>query len=143
MRLNFFAPARWIVFLPVGGLLVNMTWGRRLGERGIGSVASGASALALAVSLLLALSLVQHPQAVRWSLGEWIHVGPLQLDWIFRVDTLSVTMMLVVSGVGTLIHIYAIGYMHDYVRYKSDPARFRRYFVYLNLFIPATLLLTT
>ncbi len=141
MPLNFFALAPWIVFLPVGGLLVNMIWGRRLGERGIGSVASGASALAFAVSLLLALSLVQHPQAVRWSLGEWIHVGPLQLDWIFRVDTLSVTMMLVVSGVGTLIHIYAIGYMHDDVRYKSDPARFRRFFVYLNLFIAAMMIL--
>src|SRR5258708_13801170 len=141
MPLNFFALAPWIVFLPVGGLLVNMIWGRRLGERGIGSVASGASALAFAVSLLLALSLVQHPQAVRWSLGEWIHVGPLQLDWIFRVDTLSVTMMLVVSAVGTLIHIYAIGYMHDDVRYKSAPAHFLRFFVYLNLFIAAMMIL--
>ena len=44
-------------------------------------------------------------------------------------------MMLVVSGVGTLIHIYAIGYMHDDVRHNGDPGRYRRFFVYFNLFI--------
>ena len=58
------------------------------------------------------------PRACPLAAGEWIHIGTLQLDWTFRVDTLSVTMMLVVSGVGTLIHIYAIGYMHEDVRFK-------------------------
>jgi len=50
-------------------------------------------------------------------------------------------MMLVVSGVGTLIHIYAIGYMHEDVRFKSDLRRFRRFFVYLNLFIAMMMIL--
>ncbi len=68
-------------------------------------------------------------------------LGLLQLDWTFRVDTLSTTMMLVVSGVGTLIHIYAIGYMHEDVRFKSDLKRFRRFFVFLNLFIAAMMIL--
>ena len=80
---------------------------------------------------------------MRWTVGEWIHIGSLQLDWIFRVDTLSVTMMLVVSGVGTLIHIYAIGYMHEDVRFKSDPGRFRRFFVFLNLFIAMMMILVS
>ena len=52
-------------------------------------------------------------------------------------------MMLVVSGVGTLIHIYAIGYMHSDVRHNGEPARFRRFFVYLNLFIASMMILVT
>ncbi len=52
-------------------------------------------------------------------------------------------MMLVVSGVGTLIHIYAIGYMHEDVRFKNDPGRFRRFFVFLNLFIAMMMILVS
>jgi NADH-quinone oxidoreductase subunit L len=137
--LFFLAP--WVVFFPLIGLLVNLIIGHRLSEKAIGAVASAASGLAFVVAAALAFSLGSHPEAVRWTVGEWIHSGSLQLDWVFRVDTLSVTMMLVVSGVGTLIHIYAIGYMHEDVRFKSDPGRFRRFFVFLNLFIAAMMIL--
>src|ERR1700690_3413268 len=139
--MTFFYLAPWIVFFPVIGLLINLIFGDRFSEKVIGTVASLASGLAFVVSVLLAYSLTQHPDVVRWMLGQWIHVGTLQLDWTFRVDTLSTTMMLVVSGVGTLIHIYAIGYMHEDVRFKSDLKRFRRFFVYLNLFIAAMMIL--
>ena len=139
--MTFFYLAPWIVFLPVIGLLVNIIFGHRFSEKVIGTVASLASGLAFVVSVLLAYSLTQHPDVVRWTIGEWIHIGTFQLDWTFRVDTLSTTMMLVVSGVGTLIHIYAIGYMHEDVRFKSDLKRFRRFFVYLNLFIAAMMIL--
>jgi NADH-quinone oxidoreductase subunit L len=139
--LFFLAP--WIVFFPVLGLLINTAFGHRFSEKVIGTVASAASGLAFLVSLALAISLGAHPEAVRWSVGEWIHVGNLQLDWVFRVDTLSVTMMLVVGGVGTLIHIYAIGYMHEDVRFKSDPGRFQRFFVFMNLFIAMMMILVS
>ena len=139
--MTFFYLAPWIVFFPVIGLLVNLIFGGRFSERVIGTIASLASGLAFVVSVLLAYSLTQYPEVVRWTIGEWIHVGTLQLDWIFRVDTLSTTMMLVVSGVGTLIHIYAIGYMHEDVRFKSDLKRFRRFFVFLNLFIAMMMIL--
>jgi NADH-quinone oxidoreductase subunit L len=141
--MTFFFLAPWIVFLPVIGLLVNGFVGQRFNEKVIGTVASLASGLAFVISVLLALSLTGHPEAVRWTIGEWIHIGKLQLDWVFRIDTLSVTMMLVVTGVGTLIHVYAIGYMHEDVRFKSDPQRFRRFFVFLNLFIAAMLILVS
>jgi len=59
------------------------------------------------------------------------------------VDSLSTTMMLVVSGVGTLIHIYAIGYMHEDVRFKHEEGRFNLFFVYLNLFIAAMMILVS
>jgi NADH-quinone oxidoreductase subunit L len=139
MGLFFLAP--WVAFLPLLGLLVNLIAGHRFTEKVIGTVASSAAGLAFLVSVALAVSLGSHPEAVRWSIGEWIHSGSLQLDWVFRVDTLSVTMMLVVSGVGTLIHIYAIGYMHEDVRFKSDPGRFRRFFIFLNLFIVSMMIL--
>jgi NADH-quinone oxidoreductase subunit L len=59
------------------------------------------------------------------------------------VDTLSVVMMLVVSGVGTLIHIYSIGYMHSDVQHNGDPARYRRFFLFLNLFIASMMILVS
>ncbi|HUH97918.1 MAG TPA: NADH-quinone oxidoreductase subunit L [Anaerolineales bacterium] len=139
--MTFFYLAPWIVFFPVIGLLINLVFGSRFSETVIGTIASLASGLSFVVSVLLAYSLVGHPEAVRWTIGEWIHIGTLQLDWTFRVDTLSTMMMLVVSGVGTLIHIYAVGYMHEDVRFKSDLKRFQRFFVFLNLFIAAMMIL--
>src|SRR5512142_1371253 len=140
---GFFFLVPWIVFFPAIGLLINMAFGRRMSERAVGTVAVLGSGLPFLVSLLLAWSLTIHPEPVRWMLAQWIHVGNLALDWTFRVDTLSVTMMLVVSGVGTLIHIYAIGYMHEDVRFKSDPRRFSRFFVFLNLFIAMMMILVS
>ncbi len=139
--LFFLAP--WVVFFPVIGLLINIAFGHRMTEKAIGIVASAASGLTFVVAVLLAASLGIHPEAVRWTVGEWIHEGNLQLDWTFRADTLSVTMMLVVSLVGTLIHVYAIGYMHEDVRFKSDPKRFGRFFVFMNLFIAMMMILVS
>ncbi len=134
-EVDFFFLAPWIVFLPVIGLLVNLAFGRRLGERFVGWVASVASGLAFVVSVLLLLSLQSHHEGATVLLAEWMAIGSLDIEWAFRVDSLSVTMMLVVSGVGTLIHIYATSYMHYDVRYKEDPGSYTRFFVYLNLFI--------
>jgi NADH-quinone oxidoreductase subunit L len=107
-------------------------------------VASLASGAAFVVSVLLAYSVsINHGEVVRWQLAEWIHIGTLQFDWTFRMDSLSTTMMLVVSGVGTLIHIYAIGYMHEDVRFKHEEGRFTRFFIFLNLFIAAMMILVS
>src|SRR5512141_2887548 len=140
---GFFFLVPWIVFFPTIGLLINMAFGRRMGERAVGIVAALGAGLPFVVSLLLAYSLTLQAGPGRWMLAPWIHVGNLALDWTFRVDTLSVTMMLVVSGVGTLIHIYAIGYMHEDVRFKADPGRYPRFFVFLNLFIAMMMILVS
>src|SRR5512140_3034946 len=140
---GFFFLVPWIVFFPAIGLIINMAFGRRMSETAVGIVAVLGAGLPFVVSLLLAYSLGIHPEAVRWTLAPWIHIGQLALDWTFRVDTLSVTMMLVVSGVGTLIHIYAIGYMHEDVQYKNDVGRFQRFFVFLNLFITMMMILVS
>ena len=142
--MNFFFLAPWIVFFPLLGLLINLCFGRRMPERLIGWTASIASGLAFAASALLTWSLwANDGEAVRWALAPWIHIGGLALDWTFRVDSLSTVMMLVVSGVGTLIHIYAIGYMHEDVRFKHDTGRYQRFFVFFNLFIIAMMLLVS
>jgi NADH-quinone oxidoreductase subunit L len=133
----------WAVLLPLGGILINLVIGRRLGEKGIGAVASLAVGGSFIFSVMLALALLQHPEGGVYRLATWFDLGRLAVDWSFRVDTLSVTMMLAVSGVSTLIHIYSIGYMHADVRHNGDPARFRRFFVYLNLFVAAMLLLVS
>ena len=140
---EFFSFAPWIIFFPVCGLLINMFFGGRLKEKTIGILASTASGLAFVVSVLLAVSLISYPEGTIIPLAEWISIGELQLDWTIRVDTLSTTMMLVVSGVGTLIHIYAIGYMHEDVRFHGDPGRFTRFFIYFNLFVAAMMILVT
>ena len=138
---GFFFLAPWLVFAPLAGLLINAIFGRRFSERTIASLASGA---AFVVSVLLAYSVsLNHGEVMRWRLAEWIHIGALNLDWTFRIDSLSTTMMLVVSGVGTLIHIYAIGYMHEDVRFKHEEGRFNRFFIYLNLFIAAMMILVS
>jgi NADH-quinone oxidoreductase subunit L len=140
----FFNLVPLIVFSPVIGLLVNIIFGSRMSEKAIGWLASAASGLAFVVSLLLGYSLwAAHGEAVVVPFADWISIGELDVPWNFRVDTLSVTMMLVVSGVGTLIHIYAIGYMHEDVRFKNDPPRFRRFFVFMNLFIAMMMILVS
>ena len=144
LNTGFFFLAPWLVLAPVAGLLINLSFGHRFSERVIGTVACLASGAAFIVSVLLAGSVAAgggHARSVPFA--EWIHVGTLHLDWTFRVDSLSTTMMLVVSGVGTLIHIYAVGYMHEDVRFKSDPGRFQRFFVFLNLFIAAMMILVS
>ena len=140
---QFFNLVPWILFFPLAGLLINAIFGGRLPEKAIGAIASAASGLAFVVSALLAISLVGHPEGMVVPLADWITVGDLHLRWAFQVDTLSVTMMLVVSGVGTLIHIYAIGYMHEDVRDNGDPGRYPRFFVYFNLFILAMMILVS
>lgn len=139
----FFQLVPLVVLLPVLGMVINLLFGKYLGEKGVGAVASLAAGGAFVVSLLLGLALLEVDKGANLSLADWIVTGGLDVSWTFRIDTLSVLMMLVVSGVGTLIHIYSIGYMHSDVRHNGDPGRFRRFFVYLNLFIAAMMILVS
>jgi NADH-quinone oxidoreductase subunit L len=125
------------ILFPVVGLLINAFLGRRLGEKGVGLVACLVAGLAFAVSLLALVALLgldARGREVERVLYNWAVVGDLHVPIALRLDPLSVTMMLVVSGVGSLIHLYAVGYMH------GDP-RFQRFFVYFNLFLASMLLL--
>ncbi|MBN2547700.1 MAG: NADH-quinone oxidoreductase subunit L [Anaerolineales bacterium] len=146
---QFFSLVPWVVFFPVLGLLFNIIFGGRIlakgeqGEKAVGWIASGAAGLAFVISVLQAISLIGHPEGQVVPLADWITINELKLRWAFQVDTLSVVMMLAVSCVGTLIHIYAIGYMHEDVRHNGDPGRYRRFFVFMNLFIAAMMILVS
>jgi NADH-quinone oxidoreductase subunit L len=133
----------WAVFIPLIGLGINLFFGRYLGEKVSGWLASLAAGLSFALSAWIAVVLAANPAPLVATLAPWFSIGMFQVQWAFRIDTLSVLMMLVVTGVGTLIHVYSIGYMHDDVRHNGDPARYPRFFVYLNLFIAAMLVLVT
>jgi len=138
-----FAVAPLAIAFPMVGLLLNLALGRRLGERFVGVVACLAVLLAFGVSLAQAAALAGAPEGATVPIASWIQVGTLHVDWALQIDTLAVTMMLVVTGVGSLIHIYATAYMHEDVRFNEDPGRYTRFFVYFNLFIASMLILVT
>ncbi|HVN87865.1 MAG TPA: NADH-quinone oxidoreductase subunit L [Candidatus Binatia bacterium] len=127
----------WLIpALPLLGVVINATLGQRLGRGLVAIVAPGVVGIAFAVSLFTFASLLSLPSgtALTDTAFPWIHAGALQLDVGFRVDPLSAVMILVVTGVGFLIHVYSIGYMS----HEPDVAR---YFTYLNLFTFAMLVL--
>ncbi len=124
--------------LPLFGVLLNLLTRRRPGNLA-GLIASSCVGLAFLISLKLFYDLLQLPAAQRLiekSLYTWIAVGTLHVEIGMQIDPLSVIMILVVTGISFLIHLYAIGYMH------GDPG-FNRFFIYLNLFVFAMLILVT
>ncbi len=127
----------WLVpALPLAGAAVLLFAGRRLGRLAgwVGTATVAASAV-LAVGIAARLLDLPEPERLRVvHLFEWIRAGSFRAAAELRVDPLSVTMMLVVTIVGALIHLYSIGYM------AGDP-RYGRFFAYLNLFVGSMLLL--
>jgi NADH-quinone oxidoreductase subunit L len=117
------------------GSLVNGLWGARMREPLPGILATVATGLAFLLSLAAFLSLLARPdQATSVTLWRYLAAGDLQLSLGFMLDQLSVLLMLVITGVGFLIHLYSVGYMH------GDDG-FSRYFSWLNLFVAAMLVL--
>ena len=132
---------RWIVLFPLLGAVINGVFGakiqERFGKNGISVVACTAVGLAFIFALrafFQLTSLVPEERYLLDTLLRWIHIGALQVDIAFAVDPLSGLMILIVTGIGGLIHLYSIGYMHD------DEA-YWRFFAYLNLFTAAMLTL--
>ncbi len=123
--------------LPLAGFAFLVFFGRRLGEPLAGWLATAAVGGSFLASVATYLDLVGKPseeRALTQTLFEWLPVGGFQVDVGFLADPLSVTMLLFVTGIATLIHLYAIGYMHG-------DARFTKFFVYLNLFVFSMIML--
>ncbi|MFD6625018.1 MULTISPECIES: NADH-quinone oxidoreductase subunit L [Streptomyces] len=125
-----------LVAAPLLGAAVLLLGGRRLDGAGhlLGTVMAAAS---FGLAVVLFTDMLGRPgddRALHQHLFSWIPVGGFQADIAFQLDQLSMTFVLLITGVGTLIHVYSIGYMeHD--------ERRRRFFAYLNLFLAAMLLL--
>ena len=123
----------WLVpALPLVGFLVNgiIAFTRPRAKGLVSVVGVGVLLASFGVALWVARALAAaHPEApVVFRYWDWMAVGSLQVSYALQVDALSVVMMLVVTGVGSLIHIFSVGYMHD-------DAGYARYFAYLNLFV--------
>jgi len=126
-----------ILFFPLLGFLVNGLLGRYLGERRVRIVGPGVVGISFLLSLLAFVQLLGLPaeeRVVGNTLYTWIAAGKFEISVSFLLDPLSALMILVVTGVGFLIHVYSVGYMHG-------DRGFARFFAFLNLFTFAMLLL--
>jgi NADH-quinone oxidoreductase subunit L len=129
----------WLtVALPLAGFLANgaLAIRRPAAKDAVSYIGVGVLIAAFIVSVGVFIDLLKSPPHSPHiiTLWRWLPVGPLQLDLAFQVDQLSAVMLLVVTGVGSLIHLFSVGYM------KSDPG-YARYFAYLNLFVVFMLVL--
>ncbi|MFE7455922.1 NADH-quinone oxidoreductase subunit L [Streptomyces sp. NPDC057554] len=125
-----------LVAAPLLGAVVLLCGGRRLDKTGhwLGTALAAASFVVGVVLFTDMLGKGAEDRALHQHLFSWIPVEGFQADIAFQLDQLSMTFVLLITGVGTLIHIYSIGYMeHD--------ERRRRFFGYLNLFLAAMLIL--
>jgi NADH-quinone oxidoreductase subunit L len=126
-----------IPLLPLAGFLVNAFFGRRLPKSTSGGLACLAIIGSFLVSVLAIRTMAGNPDgALQEDVFTWMSSGTLRLPFSLRLDHLSALMILVVTGIGSLIHLYSTGYMHD----ESD-AEYARYFSYLNLFASFMLVL--
>jgi NADH-quinone oxidoreductase subunit L len=144
---NDYALIAVILGMPLLGAFVNGVWGKRLGKRAVRLMALSAVGVSFAASLFafvdLALLVGAEKDAhvrIVWNAWEWMHTtggrddASVPIDVKFSIDQLSSVMMLIVTGVGFLIHLYATSYM------ENDDG-FARFFAYMNLFIFAMLVL--
>ena len=120
------------VLLPLLGFLFNGIFGRKIKNEKIigitGSAVIGLSFILVLCAFIQTINLPTENRSNTVGLFTWLNVGGLNIKFSYLVDQLSLTMALIVTGVGFLIHIYSIGYMH------GDKG-FWRFFAYMNLFI--------
>ncbi len=127
----------WLIpFFPLVGSIINGLLGKRIKKEAvIGGIATFMMFLSFLVATQNFFTLLGDSQKVHeLVIASWISIGDLQVNWEFLLDPLSAVMIMVVTGVGTLIHLYSIGYMHGEVG-------FFRFFSYLNLFAFSMLML--
>ncbi|MDH5457816.1 MAG: proton-conducting transporter membrane subunit, partial [Nitrospinota bacterium] len=135
--MSFVSLAFLVPLFPLIGSIINGFFGLKIGKDRVSWVACAGPVMSFAVTLVLLVSTFFHPEGTPYpeqSLFTWIAAGDFHVDFGFQIDPLSLVMMMVVTGVGSIIHIYSIGYMYEEYSYY-------RYFAYLNLFLFSMLLL--
>ncbi|HSN26948.1 MAG TPA: NADH-quinone oxidoreductase subunit L, partial [Kofleriaceae bacterium] len=131
----------WIPALPLLGALINLTVGRRFSKSTVHTIAIAAVAGACGIAFYMVFGPLwkqfkggEAEQGITQVVYHWLEVGNFKADLAFHLDTLSAVMIIIVTFIGTWIHIYSTGYM------AHDPG-YHRYFGYLNLFTGAMLIL--
>jgi NADH-quinone oxidoreductase subunit L len=122
----------FVLALPLIGFLINGLFGRKIGsEKAVGAIGASAVAIPFIMAVVMFIEMVGAPaesRRVLTTLLPWISAGGFSVDFAYQIDQLSIIFLLIITGIGTLIHIYSIGYMHG-------DRSFSRFFAYLNLFI--------
>jgi NADH-quinone oxidoreductase subunit L len=123
-----------LILLPLIGFLINGLFGKHLSKTLSGVIGSGTILGSFVFSLIYFIQLVHGAPAAEVNIFDWISVGKFHIEFGVLIDQLSAIWLMVVTGIGFLIHVYSIGYMHE-------DEGFQRFFAYLNLFIFFMLLL--
>ena len=123
-----------IPFLPLIGFLITGIFGSKMPKAVVGSLATLMVLISFALSGYLFLNFDTQTPPLSVKLFEWFRVGGVAVNFGFLIDQLSLMMMLIITGIGSLIHLYSIGYM-------AEDKGFYKFFAYLNLFIFSMLLL--
>lgn len=123
-----------IVLLPLIGFVINGLFGKRLPKALVGGLATLVVFAAFLISVSIFIGFPAEGTPVIVKAFEWFTIGGIQVNFGFQIDQLSLMMMMIITGIGSLIHLYSIGYM-------SHDKGFYKFFTYLNLFIFSMLLL--
>ncbi|WP_343696335.1 NADH-quinone oxidoreductase subunit L [Flavobacterium sp.] len=117
-----------LVLTPFLGFLINVFFGKSLGKTVSGFIGTAAVAISFIVTLVLFNQITSTGKAIQVTLFDWIQISNLKINLGFLLDQLSVLWLLFVTGIGSLIHLYSISYMHD-------DENMHKFFSYLNLFV--------
>jgi NADH-quinone oxidoreductase subunit L len=117
-----------VILLPLAGFLINALFGKKMSKTLVGVIASTAVLLPFLIIHIIFFDLLNGVQAVNINLMNWFSVGGYKVNYGILLDQLSVIMVMIITGVGFLIHVYSMGYMKDDENYSG-------YFSYLNLFV--------
>lgn len=123
-----------IILLPLLGFLINGLFGKNLPKIVVGSLATAMVFASFCIAVSIFMNFDSESQPVIVKAFEWFRVNGVQINFGFQIDQLSLMMVMIITGIGSLIHLYSIGYM-------SHDKGFYKFFTYLNLFIFSMLLL--
>jgi len=117
-----------LVLAPFAGFLINVFFGKSLGKTVSGIIGTLSVAISFATSIYFFGALAANPNGFQISLFDWIQISNFKVEFSFLLDQLSILWLLFVTGIGSLIHLYSISYMHD-------DENMHKFFAYLNLFV--------
>ncbi|WP_336733868.1 proton-conducting transporter transmembrane domain-containing protein, partial [Chryseobacterium sp. VD8] len=123
-----------IILLPLLGFLINGLFGKNLPKIVVGSLATAMVFASFCIAVSIFINFDSESQPVIVKAFEWFRINGVQINFGFQIDQLSLMMVMIITGIGSLIHLYSIGYM-------SHDKGFYKFFTYLNLFIFSMLLL--
>ena len=117
-----------LLFAPLVGFLTTLFFGKKLGKTVSGVIGTTAVVVSFLCTLCLFSQINAHGKAINFHLADWFSIGNITINFSFLFDQLSVLWLLFVTGIGALIHLYSISYMHE-------DENMHKFFSYLNLFV--------